>query len=257
MAPDWLDYKQPILVYNETVNGGIPTADILKYFPDFENAFEPIYEPMNYDDPTYYSFKDRVFEYSTVDRGERPYNLGSYLFYKMDRENHDYQMFTFFNTTTYHGVSLFPQFAYEATIKYAMEDPEISYNVRSTPLPRHTENMKKAFTADELRMTNQDIVNAQRIMKQALFNYDILTVTALAYIMLSASVIVTIITERPDRTGRARRTSKWRLVSRIRSSLWLAAAQQALQTAALTCRARQVSQHATRRTHAAAMAQTR
>ena len=148
---------------------------------------------MNYNDSTYFSFKDRVYEFSTEECGERPYNLGSYLFYKMDRESHDYQMFTFVNISTYHGWNLFPQFAYEATIKYAMEDPDISYNVRSTPLPRHAENLKSIFTADELMTTNEDILNATRIMKQTIFSLDVLFVAALAYIMLSAYIIASII----------------------------------------------------------------
>ena len=56
----------------------------------FEEAFQVQYEPMNYSDPYYNTFRGRAYDFSVNQVLKTPYNLGAYLFYKMDRENHDY-----------------------------------------------------------------------------------------------------------------------------------------------------------------------
>ena len=108
MSPYWFDTKQPILVNEKTIDGGVPVEDIIKFFPDSENAFEPVYRPHNDTETDYMGFREEVFQYSAFKRGEQPYNMGCYLFYKMDRETHDYQIMTFFNATSYHSMNLFP-----------------------------------------------------------------------------------------------------------------------------------------------------
>lgn len=108
MNPDWLPLKQPIMVNNETISGQIPVDEILQYFPDYENSFDPVYSPVNRSDPNYYQYRMDVYRYSGVEEGTEPFNMGNYLFYKMDRENHDYQMMTFFNSSSYQSMLLFP-----------------------------------------------------------------------------------------------------------------------------------------------------
>ena len=96
------------MVNNVTIQGEVPVDGVMDYFPDFESAFKPTYLPMNVSETFYDSYRDEVFDFSVNAVSEDPYNLGSYLFYKMDRENHDYQIMTFFNITSYHSINLFP-----------------------------------------------------------------------------------------------------------------------------------------------------
>lgn len=58
--------------------------------PDYENSFEPVWYQHNPDNETYDQYREDVYQFSAQDCGEFPFNAGNFLFYKMDKENHDY-----------------------------------------------------------------------------------------------------------------------------------------------------------------------
>lgn len=63
------------------------------------------------------------------------YDYMSYLAYKLDNKNHKYQVAAFINGTSQDAPAAVPQFAYEAILKMALEDPNFEFKLRSTPQP--------------------------------------------------------------------------------------------------------------------------
>jgi hypothetical protein len=64
-----------------------------------------------------------------------PDMYGSYLVYEADKVNKQYSFITYVNTTSQDAAGLFPQFMYESILRDALDNQELSFKVKTSPLP--------------------------------------------------------------------------------------------------------------------------
>ena len=118
----------------------------------------------------------------------------------------------FNNISTYHSMYLFPQFGYEAVIKYALEDPDLEYKVKVTPLPVPSEAADRwFFTADELFWATRDLITGLSLLKRTVDTIEVLHVLGFAYSMVCVIVVMNIFTEREDSNEKAKTPNDWKV----------------------------------------------
>ena len=65
-----------------------------------------------------------------------PNMYGSYLIYEADNANKQYSFITYVNSTSQDAAGLFPQFMYESILRDALNNEELSFKIKTSPLPR-------------------------------------------------------------------------------------------------------------------------
>jgi len=136
MSTGWFPMKQRILMnkqpYNMTNNGGdVMGEELFAMLPNSTSAFEVTYidAQLNYTE-----FYDQVYE-ARNDAPLFPYRYGSYNIYQANRITNQYNIINYMNVTSQDVTALYPQYMYQAILRVALDDPDMNFDVTSTPYP--------------------------------------------------------------------------------------------------------------------------
>ena len=138
--PNWYP-KNKIMVNEKTQVGDVDTK---KYIEKMENieAFEPTYVDTAGDE-TFKGFHNRTLDYSINNASDFPWSYGSYQFFEMDEEKHQYKILSYVNVTSPYSALLYPQFIVESVLRNALDDDEFELKFRTTPFPAPHETVSK------------------------------------------------------------------------------------------------------------------
>jgi len=64
-----------------------------------------------------------------------PYRYGSYNIYQANTITNQYQFVNYINVTSQDVTGLYPQYMYQAILRVAFDDPNMNFDVTSTPFP--------------------------------------------------------------------------------------------------------------------------
>ena len=123
IEPDWFPLKNKILVNEKTQINNVDTKKWIERLPMYEEAFEPTYISTEGDE-NFYNFNAEVFDYCMNDANEYPWSYGSYQFYEMDEEKHQYKFVSYVNVTSPFVTQAFPQYMIESIMKTALNDDD-------------------------------------------------------------------------------------------------------------------------------------
>jgi len=96
-----------ILVNDKTIIGNKDTKKYVEKMPDYDTAFEAKYVSTSGDE-IFRDFSLQVFDFCLNDAVEQPWSYGSYQFYSMDEEKHQYQVLTYVNATSPFSTMIYP-----------------------------------------------------------------------------------------------------------------------------------------------------
>ena len=116
---------------NMTGNGADVTgAELFAMLPNSTDAFEVTYvNAANYTD-----FYNMVYE-ARNDVPYFPYRYGSYNIYQANKITNQYNFINYINVTSQDVTGLYPQYMYQAILRVAFDDPDMNFDVTSTPFP--------------------------------------------------------------------------------------------------------------------------
>jgi ATP-binding cassette, subfamily A (ABC1), member 3 len=98
--------------------------------PNATSAFEVKY----FETDTYIDFYNAVFE-ARNDGPVLPYRYGSYQIYQANNVTNLYNIVNYLNVTSQDVTAMYPQYMYEAILRVATGDPDLTFDVTSTPYP--------------------------------------------------------------------------------------------------------------------------
>lgn len=100
------------------------------------------------EDPTYFTFLNRTYEFGKNNVTSLSHQYGSYLLYNMSKADHHYFYVNIVNVTSPHTAALFPNFMLESILRNALDQPKFNFKVRITPIEL-TQAGKKLFYTTE------------------------------------------------------------------------------------------------------------
>jgi ATP-binding cassette subfamily A (ABC1) protein 3 len=138
--------KEPIYLLND--GGDISGETMYNNLPNVTSPSQPF--QVEYIQPANYSeFYNQVYEYRNVEP-LTPYRYGSYQVYQANKNNNQYQVNNFVNTTSQDVAALYPQFIYTSILRTALDDPDFTMDVTTTPFPILYQFMAREQTAKTL-----------------------------------------------------------------------------------------------------------
>jgi len=135
LSTGFYPYKQRIIMNDNPVNmtgdgGDVTGSDLYAMLPNSTDAFEVTYK----NNLNYSEFYDAV--YASRNEGDPfPYRYGSYQIFKANKNENLYQVVNFLNVTSQDVSGMYPQYIYNAILRVATGDPELEFNVITTPFP--------------------------------------------------------------------------------------------------------------------------
>ena len=197
LSPEILPAKQPILVNEKTQVGGVDTKKYIEKMPKYDEIFEASYVDTAGDED-FLGFHNRVFDFCVNTAVERPWSLGSFQFYEMDEDKHQYKIMSYVNTTSTFSTGVYPQFILESVMKTAFNDDDFEFKVRTTPLPTPKETLDKGtyLTLEDQLEVSTLLTMSDVVGKTSKLSWRFLGCIVFAWFMVNSYVLIQVIRER-------------------------------------------------------------